>query len=266
LLVDALVAALRPVRFRGKGRLLGPLVPHAGERTATVFGARIDLDLRDLVQREIYLGVFESKETRWALDWLRPGMTFVDVGANVGYYTLLAAQRVGAEGRVLAVEPGPYAYQRLCDTVSRNRLDQVRTLKVALGEQAGTLPLYVPPEASRNYSPTMVPHPSGTAVDTVVRTLDDCLEEWGVERVDLLKLDVEGFEPAVLRGARRALAGGRIGAVLCEFNDYWLREAGTSPTALYKTLTTTGLMNREPFEPFAPGRVETRFFVRRADA
>lgn len=264
--VDTLVAALRPVRFRGKARLLSPLVPQSGQRTATVFGSRIDLDLRDLLQREIYLGVFEPKETSWALAWLRPGMTFVDVGANVGYYTLLAAHRVAQSGRILAVEPGPYAYQRLCETVNRNGLDQVRTLQVALGEQSCTLPLYVPPEASRNYSPTMVPHASGTAVDTVVRTLDDCLEEWGVETVDLLKLDVEGFEPAVLRGARRALAQGRIGAVLCEFNDYWLREAGASPMALYQTLTATGFADREPLAHFGPGCVETRFFVRRRDA
>lgn len=263
MLADALVSALRPVRFRGKARLLSPLVPQSGERTATVFGAHIDLDLRDLVQREIYLGVFEPKETRWALDWLRPGMTFVDAGANVGYYTLLAAQRVGRGGRVLAIEPGPYAYGRLRETVSRNGLDQVRTLQVALGETPGTLPLYVPPDGSRNYSPTMVPHASATAVDTTVRTLDDCLAEWEVERIDLLKLDVEGFEPAVLRGARRALAEGRIGAVLCEFNDYWLRETGASPAALYQMLTTTGLADREPFRPFAPGCVETRFFVQR---
>ena len=263
MLMDRLISTLRPIRFRGKGRLLGRLVPRSGERTATLFGSRIDLDLGDLVQREMYLGVFEPKETRLALGWLRTGMTFVDVGANVGYYTLLAARRVGHQGRVLAIEPGPYAYRRLQHTVNHNRLTQVRTLQVALGDEPGNQPLYVPPEDSGNYSPTMLPNDSGTPVNTTVRTLDDCLEVWGAKEVGLLKLDVEGFEPAVLRGARRALADGRIRAVLCEFNDFWLGEAGTDPAKLYQTLTAAGFADQSAPPWFRPGCIETRFFVRR---
>ena len=263
MLTDSLISAMRPIWFRGKGRLLGALAPRRGERTATVFGARIDLDLSDLVQREVYLGVFEPRETRWARSRLRPGMTFVDVGANIGYYTLLGAQSVGSGGRILAIEPGPYAYRRLQETVERNRLEQVTTLPIAVGAEAGRLPLYIPPENSGNYSPTMLPSEGGTPVETEVRTLDDLLEEHGVERVDLLKLDVEGFEPAVLRGARRALAEGRIGAALCEFNDFWLREAGTDPEALYETLTAAGFSDTGGEARFSPGCIETRFFVRR---
>jgi len=228
--MDPLVGLIRPIRFRGKGRLLEKLTPKRGERRAQVFDYRMRLDLSDLGQRWIYLGIYEQQETQLVKNWLRPGMTVVDVGANVGYHTLLAASRVGPGGRVFAVEPSPYAFERLRDTILNNPLSQVVALQVALGRSGGEASLYLPP--SGNHSPTMVPCDREESVRVAVRTLDDCLAEWGVECVDLLKIDVEGYELEVLMGARSALGSGRVLAVLCEFNDYWLELKGTSAREL----------------------------------
>jgi hypothetical protein len=92
MLGEAIVNVGRGFHFRGKGRLLDKIVPPSGIRVCKVFGSTFTLDLSDVVQRQIYLGTFEPKETAIIRSRLRPGMTFLDVGANVGYYTALAAR------------------------------------------------------------------------------------------------------------------------------------------------------------------------------
>src|ERR1700730_3314616 len=117
--------AIRPYNFRGKARLLHSLCSREGEQEAEIFGYQIKLDLSDYIQRSIYLSVFEPHESAQVKQYLKEGMTLVDVGANVGYYTLLAASLVGRRGRVLAFEPSPYAFERLVETIRRNNLSQV---------------------------------------------------------------------------------------------------------------------------------------------
>jgi hypothetical protein len=94
-LIDTVVSQLRPFQFRGKGRLAELVIPRTGKRNALIFGSRFSLDLSDYLQRHIYAGSFERVESAVVRKKLRPGMTFVDVGANVGYYTALAARLVG---------------------------------------------------------------------------------------------------------------------------------------------------------------------------
>jgi FkbM family methyltransferase len=259
-MTERLVALLRPLHFRGKLRLLDRLVPREGSRRAVVHGCDMELDLADLIQRGIYLGSYEPSETRAFKRILRPGGVVVDVGANVGYFTALAARLVGERGRVFAFEPSPYAFERLSAMVLRNKLRSVVPVRAALDERRGSDMLYLPPESAHNHSPTMASAGGGNAVAVDVRTLDDCLDEWGVSSVDLLKLDVEGFEHRVLRGAARALAAGKVRNVLVEFNDFWLREAGTSGAALYELLERAGFRDAgragraRPGPPGPPGR------------
>ena len=251
---------LRPLPIRGKARVLGKFLPWKGERVANIFGCRMRLDLADHGQRWIYIGNFEREETRWAKKWLSPGMTFVDVGANVGYYTLLASSCVGPKGKVFAVEPSPYAYTRLCRTVADNGLTNVVTLQAALGSAAGEGLLYPPPFDIQSQS--MVPGDNGGVGETVrVKTLDECLDEWGSDRVDLLKMDVEGYEPQVLAGAQAALRSGKIRAMLCEFNDVWLRRAGGSAEDLYHLIESAGFSNPYTRPSLHRDCLESCFFV-----
>lgn len=262
MLRQALIDTLRPFQFRGKGRLLQRLVPREGEYTAGVFGYRMRLDISEFIQRQIYLGSFERHETRWVRRWLKPGGTFVDVGANVGYFTLLASSLVGPTGRVRACEPSLYAFQRLEATLRDNAISQARVFNFALAEKPGTLNLYFTSPTVTNHTPSMVAQEGARSVPVPVRPLDECLEEWGLERVDILKIDVEGFEPQVLAGARKALATGRIRAILCEFNDHWLRKNGSSAAELYAWIRGHHYRDiggdREP----AKGSMENRFLVR----
>lgn len=240
-LIDPLVRSLRTFSFRGKARLLDPICPRVGIRETDIFGYRIKLDLEDLIQRRVYLHAFELRETAMVRAHLHPGGVFVDVGANIGYYTLLGASLVkgGQGGRVISFEPSPYANARLKETLLANNLSHVDLHPVALGETSATLPLYLPSQAG-NHSPTMTVNEGGEAVPVPVRRLDECLRESGVDQVDLMKIDVEGFEPNVLKGAGDYLSQGRIRAILCEFNDFWLRKNGSSPDELRKMLTDYG--------------------------
>jgi hypothetical protein len=98
MLKEFIIKTLRPHHFRGKARLLESLSECAGEIETDVFGYQTKLDRSDFIQRRIYLGAYEQHETQLVRGYLKPGMTFVDVGANIGYFSLLAASIVGQAG------------------------------------------------------------------------------------------------------------------------------------------------------------------------
>jgi FkbM family methyltransferase len=238
-MIGHMIAVMRPLHFKGKYRLLNLVAPKQGVKIAQIFGAEFELNLADWIQRGIYLGTYEPFETRLISAYLRPGMTVADVGANVGYYTALAASKVGPQGRVFAIEPDARAFAGLGKLIARNHLPAC-ALQIGLGEKSGEERLYQSPD-SQNNTPTMVAHGGYAPKATVpIRRLDDCMDEWQVAYVDLLKIDVEGWEPQVFEGTSRALEAGRIGAILCEFNDHWLRAAGSSPQALWNSLKGFG--------------------------
>jgi len=186
-------------------------------------------------------------------------MTFVDVGANVGYYSLLGGSCVGPNGKVFALEPSPYAYERLCEVLASNGLNQVKALQVALSGERGEGVLYLPPPG--NHTPSLVPSDRSDSIRVPLRTLDDCIDEWGVNEVDLLKIDVEGFEPQVLAGASSALKAGKVRALLCELNDWWLRRMGGSAQDLYDLILSEGFVNILGPHDFGADSFGTCFFV-----
>ncbi len=230
---DLLARAVRPFPyFRGRQRVLDSLLPREGVRMAVVNGAVMELDLADLIQRNIYMGSYEPAETARFANLLEPGMTVVDVGANIGYYTLLAARSVGPEGKVLALEPSPI-FAKLSRSVGTLRSQNVTCLNLAASATEGRLRLFLPPASYQNFDPSVVAYTEGmTETEVECRPLDAVLADQGLDRVDALKIDVEGHEPAVVEGAARALAEGRIGWVLCEFHDGLLHQAGSSSSAL----------------------------------
>ena len=214
------------------------LTPRTGTLVVSLFGLPFTLDLSDYMQRSIYAGGYELGETVLVKAHVKRGMTVVDIGANVGYYTALAAKLVGHSGRVLAFEPSPSAFSKLQGMV-KGRCDHVRLFNVALGSCEGSLTLYHPPGDEHNLNPSMYQYRQGMVGVTVpVTTLDSVLD--AIERVDFLKIDVEGYEPLVFKGAIKSLESGKIRNILYESNPRMLSLANNSAQELYKQLTSLG--------------------------
>jgi len=197
-----------------------------------LFGYRVLLSVDEEIQRAIAIGSYEREETEWLMDALEPGMTIVDVGANVGYYSLLAARQVGPQGRVIAFEPSPYCCERLNRAVRDNQLDQLMIEPVALGDQPTNMDLVLGHHALHSPSFLIAEGQGEERFRVPVTTLDAYLGTRAVSRIDLLKVDVEGFEPNVIRGAHRTLSDRRVRSIFCELNDYWLGLNGTTSAEL----------------------------------
>jgi len=241
-LIDAIIKALRPLQFRGKGRLAELLVPRSKDRSALLFGSQFHLDTSDYLQRQMYAGSFERLETEIVVKALRPGMTFVDVGANVGYYTALAAHLVGPTGAVFAFEPSDYAHPRLTKMVETSGLKSVRIIKRGLADVAGERFLYgaVNEEPCELHTATMVPcdNPQRSLVRT--ETLDNVAEQLNIGQIDLMKIDVDGLEPLVLKGASNLIARGRISNILMECDEKSFNAMGTSASEIIDYLKASG--------------------------
>lgn len=241
-LARALCLLLKPFSFRGKGFLIHLVAPRQGQVQMRWNGLLLELDLSDHIQRSIYFGIYEPMETHWVKKCVKPGMVFVDVGANIGYFTLLASTLVGPEGRVVAFEPSPYACSKLRQTLEANDIHNVTLLQKGVAEKPGTVSLSIPPDSDGNHNPSVLGYPQGTPLEIEVVCLDQVCRELGVDRIDFLKLDVEGYEPNVLQGSAQLLQQRRIRRVLCEFNRPWLTANQTTPQALFDFLKEQGFL------------------------
>jgi FkbM family methyltransferase len=214
-------------------------------------------------------GEVERAEYAFYLRYLRPGMTVLDVGANVGELTILFSRFVGPRGRVYAFEPSGSTFERL-RRVCEAAAPEVSLENVAVGDRDGTATLYDHGErySELNSLADRPLHQHGIHTEPVAESvpllrLDTFCEARGVERVDLLKVDVEGAELQVLQGARRLLSEKRVRCVIFEFGQTTF-DMGNSPAAIRRYLRDTGyrVRNLVKGDPAFPGgsRVETAQF------
>jgi FkbM family methyltransferase len=163
-------------------------------------------------------GTTEFLGTQLVRSLLEPADTVVDVGANLGEYTLIAARRVGPAGRVFAFEPHPGNNRLLTRSIETNGLANVDVFPFALSDARGQAFLDVSSGSHSGLARLTDSDGSGGNVAVACETLDTVRDRERIPRVALLKIDVEGFEPAVLRGAERTLTEDRP-AVFFEAND-----------------------------------------------
>lgn len=216
------------------------------QRPLGVTGGRVRFicDLRDGIAREAcFMGYYEPQETVLVRRLLRPGMTFVDAGANWGYYTLLAAHLVGPAGSVVAFEPHPELYRRLEENVTINRFDHIAVVEAAVAGEDGEMDMIGYGEGDLNQGisrlTTGAP-PPGAGFRVATCRLGPRLDALGVGEVDLLKLDIEGAESLVVPTMADDLARARYRRILLELHPAALREQGQSPTEIIGQLTRHG--------------------------
>jgi FkbM family methyltransferase len=210
-------SAFRPEYIYHPRRIIGRLLNEAVKVPrlyTTTWGQPIHCDPNESIGRSIAaLGVYDLALSEAIFRLLDEGDTALDVGANIGHMTGLMAIKCGPNGRVFSFEPEPCISAALRENITRWKgLAPITINAFALSDHDGTMDLYVPADFATNGGVcTLEPH--GGVIHTVdVKRLDGI----GVEPIALLKIDVEGHEPAVLRGARELLHAGTIRDVLFE--------------------------------------------------
>ncbi len=174
-------------------------------------------------------GVHEPGTIAHLKEHLKPGATFVDLGANEGYFSVIASRLVGANGRVVAVEPQNRLQAVLRINLNLNHCRNVSVVQAAVGAGEGELTLYLNPStntgASSAFRSTKYPLPTQQAR---VRTLTALLDEFGIAHADLVKIDIEGYEGEAIAGARELLRNRRIGAISLAYHEAALLRNGSS--------------------------------------
>lgn len=202
-------------------------------------GVRVRIDPMDTtITPTLITGQYESTEFEILEALLRPGMTVLDVGANNGTYSCIASGLVGTEGRVISFEPVPANLALLNESLSLNLpgTSNVTVVEAAAGSTTETVRIYLQAGNSGTHSAGAE---SDTWVDAEGVRLDDVAAEQGVDRVDLLKVDVEGFEPHVLAGAADLLEAFSP-VILCEFDREMVAAVDVGPADFAALLAAHG--------------------------
>jgi FkbM family methyltransferase len=165
----------------------------------TYFGAAIDCEIEDHIMKRIFFfNVWEPHNSNLIQSVLQPGDTFVDVGANVGYDTLLGSKSVDHKGRVVAIEAARSIFEQLERNLARNGIGNVRLVKLAVSDRVGELTLFGGDRGNQGRTSTMQ-RDNLVPVETVVtKPLDEILTDEERASVKLIKIDIEGGELPVL--------------------------------------------------------------------
>jgi FkbM family methyltransferase len=209
---DRLGTLARIVRWQGGSRLLG-----ASVAMPFVDGTRLLVGTgMHGATGNIYVGLMEFEDMAFVLHLLCENDMFLDVGANVGVYSILAA---GRGARVLSIEPVPATYEQLLDNIYLNRFHaHVEALCIGVGGEPGEL-AFSTQTGPTNHVLASNETPDGT-VTVTVDTLDSIATDWDPV---MIKIDVEGFESEVIRGATGLLSQHSVQAVLIELNGLGAR-------------------------------------------
>ena len=187
------------------------------KRFVSAIGAPMYVDLTDpgFSRTIFYRGVHEPLATEIVKRELMPGMTAIDIGANMGYYTLSEAQLVGDEGLVLAIEPVPTTFSILRKNVELNQLRNVRLFQVAIGDHDGIAEMYVTEKLNWSHLNHGMHHSSRAediqkslrqVIKVPIQTLDSFVTMHQISTVNFLRMDVEGYEIAVFQGGWNTIA------------------------------------------------------------
>jgi FkbM family methyltransferase len=191
------VGRMRVFRFANQFAALS----HGLVTCSTSWGGVLQCDPQDFIdQRILAFGVWEPQLTRVISDRLEEGDLFVDIGANIGYYSVLAGLKVGATGKVVAIEASPSIFRRLTDNVAENPIEaEMRLVHLAVSDQPATLDFYRPTDTNSGRSSIFAGADMALEARVQALPLHQILSADELQRVRLVKIDIEGSEPPVVR-------------------------------------------------------------------
>jgi FkbM family methyltransferase len=202
------------------------------------------------LQKELFInGDNFGKDVQKAVQArLQPGMVALDIGANVGFFTIMMADIVGQSGKIFSFEPIPENYSLLKKNVEENKFSSVTTYKKAISNTNGVAKITKNPINDGGHSLGNLsenPDLSGQdikklQIDIETITLDSFIEENNIGKVDFIKMDVEGAEHLVLKGGKKLLSRSDAPVIVCELMERAQKQFGYSAKKLYYDFTALG--------------------------
>jgi FkbM family methyltransferase len=186
-------------------------------------------NLKDKNQRETFFsGQYEPLETFIHISMVKPGMTYLDVGANWGYFSLLAAHLVGESGKVICVEADPKIHERLLQNINLNRLENIRTFHLAASDLPGELSFEGITETDGNWGVSQELKGAGLGRKFKVKSqpMDELLADNKIDSIDFLKMDIEGGEAKAVLGLLNGIQNHVYKRVLMEIHPEQIKEMG----------------------------------------
>ena len=215
-----------------------PMVAHTLET-----GAKLWLYRDDQYSRDLFTYRFEADERDFVRRYLRAGDLFIDVGANIGLFTLIGAGAVGPQGKVYALEPTSVTYGRLVHNVNHNRFHNVECVQAALSDKDEERLMTTSIDGFYAWNSLGHPTAGGRFAEEAIRCYkwDTFADHHGLTgRVALMKIDIEGWEYYMLQGAQATFQRADAPDLLVEFTEVNARAAGVSGAAVYDLLLTLG--------------------------
>jgi FkbM family methyltransferase len=238
--------------FRGALKKLYDKYEKAGRNRVVVTkikGITYELDLNEFIDSSIYYkGCFEPMVTATMCKYVKPGMTVLDIGANIGCHTLRYAKLVGSNGKVIAFEPMQWAISKLKRNIELNGFKNIVLEKIALSDVNAKRSVYF--RSSWTLDNGSTPD-SKTSEDIDFVKLDEYVDENKLDKIDFIKLDVDGYECKVIRGGMHSLKKFKP-IMIIEFGKYTLNQCGDSLESLIDLLSSAGysFYSEKSLKPF----------------
>lgn len=210
-------------------------------RARTLFGFHLEGDSKDLIQQWIYyFGIWEPALTTWIRRRLKGGDTFVDIGANIGYYALLGSKTVGRAGRVIAIEASPTIAEALSRNVRSNHADNVRVIHAAALGERSVVRLYKGNEHNSGETTIVEAFAAEFECEVQAFPLHELLTDGELRSARLFKIDVEGAEYQVMAGLDSLGKLRPDAELIIEVHPGYLAQRGETLEALLVLMKTAG--------------------------
>lgn len=204
-------------------------------------GPKMRLYKDSILSKYIYNG-FEQTELSFVQRLLKPGDTFFDIGSNMGFFALYAAQITGAKGKVYAFEPTPVIYKRLTENIAENNFSNVQAENFGLSDAKGSLQLFIAEEGKDGWNSFAKEKEGQQSIQVPVDTLDDYVAKTNVDtaKIRFIKIDVEGWEIPVVKGGLKTINAHDDIILMMEFTESNSSAAGYNIGDLYDIIEQQG--------------------------
>jgi len=221
------------------GKLIPPpyLYQKGSLREVSRNGINFKLDLCDTVDHYIFFNYFDHSLERF-FDEAKTANVILDIGANIGWTALRFASK-NPKATIIAFEPHPITFKRAQNNFGRNNFSNITCLNIGLGERASTLKIYELMDNNSGMNRIVLEELDRPFKEVKIERLDDVLENRNIHHVDMIKMDVEGFEGFVLKGASKILTNSNA-KILMETDDAFLKNNGNSARELIDILKGYG--------------------------